>query len=273
MCAARCVLDTTVTLTAVCWQAALPPASGGGGGAGAAAGAGGVTGVCAVGCRHGLGPGDTLGGVPRCAAANRYALCRAAARIAGSSYLRAVEPEDNIVHTRTYDISITYDKYYQTPRVYLFGYDERRNPLRPVEIMEDIMQDYANKTVTMESHPHLPLGGSAHAVACDAVVDGAEVCVCVWRHGVPDGPHASIHPCRHAAVMKRIVDHLVSSGREARVDQYMFIFLKLVVTLPFEATLYTPHVSRSLPRFTCRFIQSVIPTVDYDHTIEVVAKG
>lgn len=40
------------------------------------------------------------------------------------TFLRAVEPEDNILHTRTYDISITYDKYYQTPRVFLFGYDE-----------------------------------------------------------------------------------------------------------------------------------------------------
>ena len=47
--------------------------------------------------------------------------------------------QDNIVHTRTYDISITYDKYYQTPRVFLFGYDERRRPLRPEEVMEDIM--------------------------------------------------------------------------------------------------------------------------------------
>ena len=29
---------------------------------------------------------------------------------------------DNIKLTRTYDVSITYDKYYQTPRVFLFGY-------------------------------------------------------------------------------------------------------------------------------------------------------
>jgi hypothetical protein len=29
-----------------------------------------------------------------------------------------------IVHTRTYDLHITYDKYYQTPRLWLFGYDE-----------------------------------------------------------------------------------------------------------------------------------------------------
>lgn len=32
--------------------------------------------------------------------------------------------EDNILKTRTYDLSITYDKFYQTPRMWLYGYDE-----------------------------------------------------------------------------------------------------------------------------------------------------
>ena len=32
-----------------------------------------------------------------------------------------------ILATRTYDLNITYDKYYQTPRLWLFGYDENRN--------------------------------------------------------------------------------------------------------------------------------------------------
>lgn len=42
-----------------------------------------------------------------------------------ASYLKAEEPGDSlIVATRTYDISITYDKYYQTPKAFLFGYDE-----------------------------------------------------------------------------------------------------------------------------------------------------
>jgi ubiquitin-like-conjugating enzyme ATG3 len=35
--------------------------------------------------------------------------------------------QDAILKTRTYDLSITYDKYYQTPRVWLFGYDEVQN--------------------------------------------------------------------------------------------------------------------------------------------------
>lgn len=31
---------------------------------------------------------------------------------------------DDILRTRTYDLHITYDKYYQTPRLWLIGYDE-----------------------------------------------------------------------------------------------------------------------------------------------------
>lgn len=145
----------------------------------------------------------------------------------GNGYLVAQEPDDDndaILYTRTYDLSITYDKYYQTPRVWLFGYNERNAPLSADEMFEDIMQDYANRTVTMEPHPHR-----------SALV------------------HASIHPCQHGAVMKRILANLKAQGEdgqgqkhEIRSDQYLFLFLK--------------------------FIQSVIPTIDYDHTIEVAAK-
>ena len=44
---------------------------------------------------------------------------REAAAAAGD---RSVDGE--IIQTRTYDLNITYDKYYQTPRLWLFGYDE-----------------------------------------------------------------------------------------------------------------------------------------------------
>lgn len=148
-----------------------------------------------------------------------------------STYVVAQEPDDfndAILRTRTYDVSITYDKYYQTPRVWLFGYDERNSPLTGDEMFQDIMQDYANRTVTMELHPHR-----------NALI------------------HASIHPCQHGAVMKRIlanlkmrpVDSIESNEddtKRIRCDQYLFVFLK--------------------------FIQSVVPTIDYDYTIEVHAK-
>ncbi|KAH7557385.1 hypothetical protein ACOSP7_027098 [Xanthoceras sorbifolium] len=130
-----------------------------------------------------------------------------------STYLVVHEPDDdNILRTRTYDVSITYDKYYQTPRVWLTGYDESRMLLQPEYVLEDVSQDHARKTVTIEDHPHLP------------------------------GKHASIHPCRHGAVMKKIIDVLVSRGVEPEVDKYLFLFLK--------------------------FVASVIPTIEYDYTMD-----
>lgn len=41
---------------------------------------------------------------------------------------------DDIMQTRTYDLMITYDKYYQVPRFWLVGYDEKRQPLKPNQV-------------------------------------------------------------------------------------------------------------------------------------------
>ncbi|XP_061980381.1 autophagy-related protein 3-like isoform X1 [Populus nigra] len=122
-----------------------------------------------------------------------------------TTYLVAHEPDDddNILRTRTYDVSITYDKYYQTPRVWLTGYDESRMLLQPELVLEDVSQDHARKTVTIEDHPHLP------------------------------GKHASVHPCRHGAVMKKIIDVLMSRGVEPEVDKKSKIVTKFCwVRLP-----------------------------------------
>lgn len=119
----------------------------------------------------------------------------------------------NLIKTRTYDLTITYDKYYQTPRIWLNGYDENKAPLDYKKIFEDISQEHAHKTVTFDPHPHLSIS------------------------------LASIHPCKHAAVMKKMIQITQKSGREIRVDQYMILFLK--------------------------FISCVLPTIDYDHTISM----
>ncbi|ERE76946.1 ubiquitin-like-conjugating enzyme ATG3-like protein [Cricetulus griseus] len=91
--------------------------------------------------------------------------------------------EDVILQTRTYDLYITYDKYYQTPRLWLFGYDEQRQPLTVEHMYEDISQDHVKKTVTIENHPHLP-----------------------------PPPMCSVHPCRHAEVMKKIIETVAEEG-------------------------------------------------------------
>jgi len=116
-----------------------------------------------------------------------------------------------IVSTRTYDLNITYDKYYQTPRLWLFGYDESRKPLSVDEMYEDFSADHANKTITIETHPHLP-----------------------------GPPQASVHPCRHAQVMKKLIDQITEGGGELGVHMYLIVFLK--------------------------FVQAIIPTIEYDFT-------
>jgi ubiquitin-like-conjugating enzyme ATG3 len=119
----------------------------------------------------------------------------------------------HIIKCRRYDISITYDKYYQTPRCWLVGFNEEGNLLTTEELFMDIVKDYADKTVTIELHPHLFT------------------------------PHVYIHPCRHAQVMKNMIDHMINHGNEPRIEQYMMLFIK--------------------------FIQSVIPTIEYDYTMDV----
>jgi len=128
-------------------------------------------------------------------------------------YLVAREPEDNILRTRTYDVSVSYDKYYQTPRIWLTGYDEHRMALTPQQSLEDVSHEHARKTVTIDGHPHT---------------------------GVPS---VSIHPCRHGAVMKRIVDQMSEGGAEPRLEHYLFIFL--------------------------RFCATAVPTVEYDYTTTI----
>jgi ubiquitin-like-conjugating enzyme ATG3 len=119
--------------------------------------------------------------------------------------------EEIFIPTRSYDLHITYDNYYRTPRLWLSGYDENHKPLTIEQMYDDISEDHAKKTVTFETHPHIP--GTLMA---------------------------SIHPCRHAEVMKKLINLVAESGKELEVYNYLMIFLK--------------------------FVQSVIPTIEYDYT-------
>eukprot|EP00731_Ephydatia_muelleri_P029555 Em0021g78a len=110
-----------------------------------------------------------------------------------SAQAPAKHEAQSILQTRTYDLNITYDNYYRTPRLWLFGYNENKQPLSPEQMYEDISQDHLNKTVTLEPHPHLP------------------------------PPHrASVHPCRHAEVMKKIMTMIEEDGRQLEVHSYPY---------------------------------------------------
>jgi len=103
--------------------------------------------------------------------------------------------DNNIELLRRYDVSMTYDKYYKTPKIWLFGYNENDEPLKPEQVFSDVSEDHAHKTVTIAPHPHT-------GIDC-----------------------AYIHPCRHAEVMKSF---LQKRKEPLEVEQYFFLFLKFM---------------------------------------------
>jgi ubiquitin-like-conjugating enzyme ATG3 len=120
-------------------------------------------------------------------------------------------PKDE--NLRIYKVNITYDRHYLTPRFWLSGVDYMNRPLTKEQIFEEIMGEYKDKTVTFDRHPHL------------------------------DVHMANIHPCRHADVIKTLVNQAMGNGREIKPDQCLFIFLK--------------------------FISSVMPALEIDFTTEI----
>ena len=79
---------------------------------------------------------------------------------------------------RTYTLYVSYTPYYRTPRFWLSGYLSPSEPLAPQAMMEDIVGDYKDKTVTLEDFPFFDQSVKM----------------------------ASIHPCKHASVMKILLD-------------------------------------------------------------------
>jgi ubiquitin-like-conjugating enzyme ATG3 len=117
---------------------------------------------------------------------------------ATTNSIKPTTKNSNIQRVRTYDISITYDKYYQTPKVWILGYTSGGTPLSTEQMFQDIMPEYVQRTVTIEAHPSL---GTTQL---------------------------SIHPCQHAAVMKTILRNL---NQSPKVEFYLFIFLKFISSI------------------------------------------
>lgn len=159
-----------------------------------------------------------------------------------------IQGDDDIVEMpmnqdeRYYDLYITYSTSYRVPKMYIVGFSGAGAPLTPQEMFEDISPDYRTKTATIEKLPF-------------------------YKNSVPS---VSIHPCKHANVMKTLLDkvRIVRQRRREeerrekddqtqqedwedlqddlddslRVDQYLVVFLK--------------------------FITSVTPSIEHDYTME-----
>ena len=102
---------------------------------------------------------------------------------------------------RYYDIYLTYDMFYRTPRMWLMGYDEHGNPLTFNEIKQDIAAEQADKTITMESFPHKNIS-------------------------MP-----TIHPCKHSQVMKKMFAMDIGDSNDRAVRFYVPIFLKFMASI------------------------------------------
>ncbi|CAI4050367.1 hypothetical protein SKDZ_14G3260 [Saccharomyces kudriavzevii ZP591] len=147
----------------------------------------------------------------------------------------------DIAQERYYDLYIAYSTSYRVPKMYIVGFNADGSPLTPEQMFEDISPDYRTKTATIEKLPF-------------------------YKNSILS---VSIHPCKHANVMKILLDkvRVVRQRRRKeqqeeqeidgagdwedlqddiddslRVDQYLIVFLK--------------------------FITSVTPSIQHDYTME-----
>lgn len=105
------------------------------------------------------------------------------------------------IEKRIYEVHITYDRHYLTPRLWLAGTDYKNQPLKKEQIMEEIVPVYQEKTVTFDKQPHT----------------GQEM--------------VNIHPCKHANVLKTFALTALENGNEVRPDQSLFLFLKFIASV------------------------------------------
>jgi ubiquitin-like-conjugating enzyme ATG3 len=111
---------------------------------------------------------------------------------------KEVQANTEIIKSRTYDVTITYDLYYFVPRMWLMGYNEDGKPLSDDEMKEDVMPEYRSKTVTIDPQP------------CTGI------------------RNISVHPCRHSLLLKKMIKDFQNSGKKLEVEMSILLFLKFL---------------------------------------------
>lgn len=170
--------------------------------------------------------------------------------------------------TRIYDISIVYNKYYRTPCVYLIGKDEFGGSLSVAQIWEDVSSEHSNKTITQGDHPHTGL------------------------------PHLFIHPCKHSVTMKSMLSmleeeqtesvHLEQRAAMMKYDEAMKKYKDDMEVFQDSTRVQKPvmpvfteeatkkkireAMEKAMPvdqylMLFLKFINTIIPTVEYDFTM------
>jgi len=105
---------------------------------------------------------------------------------------------ENMSKNHYYNISITYDQYYRTPRIWFEGTDGGGGLLTQNEIYSDFMVEYIKVSLTLEVHPILNMN-------------------CI-----------SVHPCKHAFAMQKMFAFELEKkeASEVKIEDYLVHFLK-----------------------------------------------
>ena len=112
------------------------------------------------------------------------------------------EEKENEEDFRYYKMYIIYDEYYHTPRMFFSATKKDGTPVSNEDIRLDIQREYLDKTLTMEKFPFL-----------ENIV-------------MP-----TVHPCRHAAVLKSMSDAMVEAGHKVESHFALLIFLKFITSV------------------------------------------
>ncbi len=140
---------------------------------------------------------------------------------------------------------------YPPPNLHL----QNGTPLTPSQIFQDVSADHAFKTVTIEAFPH--------STSLQA---------------------ASVHPCKHASVMKKVIERMnqgvieeqqaakKGSSKDAKPKKWLFRRTsgngkddKAAAAAPGEEEVEGMRVDFYLVVFL-KFIASIVPTIEVDST-------
>jgi ubiquitin-like-conjugating enzyme ATG3 len=105
---------------------------------------------------------------------------------------------DNLDKSHYYNVSITYDQYYRTPRIWFEGIDSGGSVLSQEEIYSDFMVEYIKVSLTLETHPIMNMN------------------------------YISVHPCKHAFAMQKMFAFELEKKNESevKIEDYIVHFLK-----------------------------------------------
>ena len=88
------------------------------------------------------------------------------------------------------------------------------------QMFEDFSADHANKTITMETHPHLPgppqvgVLTDQYSILINEITQINSGYLAFWHKSCQDIylssnlVQASVHPCKHAQTMKKLLDQV-----------------------------------------------------------------